>query len=172
MIPLVTSETALRQLFAALTEHTFQVEIGVADPLLTDYLVEMLMRFSRLDTMDRFRDVEGHRLEQVADMVEEADQRQAQPKRELHRHIGDFTLFWSGLYPESLKRLQSPFNKDHLIDYEEQGKNSYLIASRFEDGPFEEEAAVLRRLSNEYEICREGLKLVRHELDRMPTEPT
>jgi hypothetical protein len=106
----------------------------------------------------------------VADMIEEADQRQAQPKRELHRHIGDFTLFWSGLYPEGLKRLQSPFNKDHLIDYEEQGKNSYLIASRFEQEPFVEEAAVLRRLSNEYEICREGLQLVRQELDRLPSE--
>jgi hypothetical protein len=170
MIPLITSETALRRLFAALTEHTFQVEIGVADPPLTDYLVEMLMRFTRHDTMNRFRDVEGHRLEQVADMIEEADQRQAQPKRELHRHIGDFTLFWSGLYPEALKGLQSPLKKDHLIDYEQQGKNSYLIASRFEEQPFEEEAAVLRRLSNEYEICREGLKLIRQELDSMPSE--
>jgi hypothetical protein len=170
MISLVTSESALRKLFAALTERTFQVEIGVADPPLTDYLTDMLLRFTRSDAMYGYRSVEGHRLEQVADMIEEADQRQAQPKRELHRHIGDFTLFWSGLYPEGLKRLQSPFNKDHLIDYEEQGKNSYLIASRFEQEPFVEEAAVLRRLSNEYEICREGLQLVRQELDRLPSE--
>jgi hypothetical protein len=170
MLPLVTSETALRRLFAALTEQTFQVEIGVADPHLIDYLTDMLLRFTRSDEMYGFRSVNGHRLEQVADMIEEADQRQAQPQRELYRHIGDFTLFWSGLYPEGLKRLQSPFKKDHLIDYEEQGKNSYLIASRFEQEPYEEEAAVLRRLSKEYELCREGLKLVRQELDRLPTE--
>ena len=27
--------------------------------------------------------------------------------REIHRHIGDFTLFWAGVYPEALPRLQA-----------------------------------------------------------------
>ena len=170
MLPLVTCEAALRKLFTALTEHTFQVEIGVADPQLTDYLADLLLRFTRADELYRFRSVEGRRLEQVADMIEEADHRQAQPKRELHRHIGDFTLFWTGLYPEALKRLQSPLKKDHLINYEQQGKDSYLIASQIKAERFEEEATVLRRLSQEFEVCREGLTLVRQELDRLPSD--
>ena len=52
-------------------------------------------------------------------------------RREYHRHIGDFTLFWTGVYPEMLRRLQSLLSKDRFVDYCEQGKRSYYIASTF-----------------------------------------
>ena len=170
MLPLLTTEDALSRLFTALTEQTFQVEFGIADPLLTDYLAELLLRFTRSDCIYRFRDAEGHRLSEVVDMLEEAEQRQSKPQRELHRHIGDFTLFWSGVFPEALKRLQAASRRDHLISYERQGRHSYFIASTFEEEPFEEEAPVLRRLSEEFEVCREGLHRVREEWDRLPAE--
>jgi hypothetical protein len=170
MLPLLTAEDALRRLFTALTEQTFQVELGIADPPLTDYLSELLLRFIRNDSLYRFRDAEGNRLSEVVDMLQEAEQRQAKPQRELHRHIGDFTLFWSGVFPETLKRLQAPSRRDHLINYEEQGRHSYYIASTFEQEPFEDEAPVLRRLSEEYELFREGLRKVRDEWDRLPAD--
>ena len=86
--------------------------------------------------------------------------------REVHRHIGDFTLFWTGVYPEALKRLRSVMSKDHFIDYCEQGKRSYYIASTFGDAPFHDEAVVLRRLSDEFELCAYGLSQVRREWER------
>ena len=79
-------------------------------------------------------------------------------------------MFWSGVFPEALKRLQAPSRRDHLINYEEQGRHSYFIASTFEQEPFEEEAPVLRRLSEEYDLFREGLRKVRDEWDRLPAE--
>ncbi len=51
MIPLMTGEEALRRLFAALTEQTFQVELGVADPPLMDYLTDLLVRFARSEAL-------------------------------------------------------------------------------------------------------------------------
>ena len=170
MIPLVTSEYSLRRLFSALTEHTFQVDLGVADPVLTDYLVEMLVRFTRSAEMYRFRDIEGRRLVEVVDMVSEAGQREAKPKRELHRHIGDYTLFWTGVFPEALNRLQAVDHKDHLIDYEQQGRQSYFIASKFEDDPYGEEAPVLRRLSQDYDLVRFGLNRIRQQWDQLPAD--
>ena len=170
MIPLVTGEDALRRLFAALAEHTFQVELGVADPPLTDYLVELLVRFTRSDTIFSYRDTEGRRLEEVVDLLEEAGHRDARPKREIHRHIGDYTLFWSGVFPEALPRLQSADRKDHLIDYSRAGRESYYIASTFEQEPFDAEAPVLRRLSKDFELCRYGLNQVRREWDHLPAE--
>ena len=68
----------------------------------------------------------------------EALPHEARTRREYHRHIGDFTLFWTGVYPEVLKTLRSVMHKDHFIDYCEQGKRSYYIASTFEDEPFKE----------------------------------
>jgi hypothetical protein len=157
----------LRRLFAAVTEQTFEVEMGVADPRLVDYLSDLLVRFVRFDTLFRFRDVMGRRLEEVADMMLEAEHREAKPKREIHRHIGDFTLFWAGVYPEALGRLQAVDRKDHLIDYCEQGKRSYFIASTFDDEPYQEEAPVLRRLSVDFELCSAGLKRARQEWEKM-----
>ena len=91
-------------------------------------------------------------------------------RREVYRHIGDVTLFWTGVYPEALDRLRSVLCKDFFIDYCVQGKRSYYIASTFEDEPYREEAAVLRRLSEEFELCAYGLNQVRREWERAQPE--
>jgi hypothetical protein len=108
----------------------------------------------------------GKRLEEVALMLIEADQRVGDPQRELHRHIGDFTLFWTGVYPEALTRLQAADRKDHLLDYQTQGKRAYYIASTIRSQETAEECEVLERLSHEFEMCVYGLGEVRREWER------
>jgi hypothetical protein len=163
-------EHPLRRLFAGLTEQTFVTTLGVGDPRLVDYLSEMLSRFVHVDALYRLRNTEGKRLEEVADMMLEAEAMppEGRTRREVHRHIGDFTLFWTGLYPEMLQRLRSALSKDSFLDYREQGKRSYYIASTFEDDPYREEAPVLRRLSIEFELCAYGLNQVRRQWERQP----
>ena len=63
------------------------------------------------------------------------------------------------------------FSKDHLTDYTEQGKRSYYIASTFEEDPYREEAPVLRRLSEQFELCAYGLNQVRQEWQRARPRP-
>lgn len=160
MKPVVADPESLRRLFAATTEYTFQVDLGVVDPPLIDYLVDMLVRFVRADAVYRIRDGIGRRLEEVAAMLIEAEQCPAKPRREIYRHIGDFTLFWTGVYPEALEK-KNACGRDHLLDYFEQGKRSYLIAASYEDEPFEAEAPVLKRLSQDFELCTFGLNRAR-----------
>jgi hypothetical protein len=151
-----------------LTEHTFLMTLGVADPPLVDYLSEMLSRFIAMNALFRLRDAAGRRLEEVAEMMIHAESMPPEglTRRAIHRHIGDFTLFWTGVYPEALKRLRSALSKDSFIDYCEQGKRSYYIASTFEDEPYRDEAAVLRRLSEGFELVAYGLNQVRREWER------
>ncbi len=158
----------LRRLFAGLTEQAFIETLGLADPPLIDYLSELLSRFLHVDAIYRLRDGRGRRLEEVADMMLEAEAMPPEGRtcREVHRHIGDFTLFWTGVYPEALRRFQSALHRDHFLDYCEQGKRSYYIASTFEDVPYRDEAPVLRRLSVEFELCAYGLNRVRREWER------
>lgn len=155
----------LRRLFAGLTEQTFLNQLGVGDPKLIDYLSDMLSRFIHVDAIYQLRNARGQKLEEVVDMVMDAEELppEGRTRREVHRHIGDFTLYWTGLYPEALKRLRSSLSKDQFVDYCEQGKRSYYIASTFEDEPFVEEAPVLRRLSEEFELWAFGLSKVREE---------
>jgi hypothetical protein len=157
-------DSALRRFFSGLTENAFIADLGVADPPLVDYLSSMLSRFVHMDAIHRFRET-GKTLAEVADMLLEAEAMppEGRTAREVHRHIGDFTLFWTGVYPEGLRRLRSAMKKDHFVDYCEQGKRSYWIASTFEDEPYREEAAVLRRLSEQFELCAFGLGKVRQE---------
>jgi hypothetical protein len=158
----------LRRLFAGYTEQTFINTLGVGDPRLIDYLSELLSRFIHLDGVYRLRNAKGQRLEEVAAMVIEAEGMppEGRTRREVHRHIGDFTLFWTGVYPEMVNRLRSVLTKDHFIDYCEQGKRSYWIASTFEDDDYREEAPILRRLSEDFELYAFGLNQVRREWER------
>jgi hypothetical protein len=163
----------LRRLLAGLAEHAFEQALGMADPPLIDYISLLLARFVHVDAIYRLRDARGGRLGQVVDMLAEA---QALPPegrtaREFHRHIGDFTLFWTGLYPEAVQRLRSALCKDLFVDYCEQGKRAYYIASTFEDGPYRDEAPVLRRLSDQFELCAYGLSQVRKEWEAYHPDP-
>ena len=123
------SRDKLRRFFAGLSEQTFQAQLGVADPPLIDYISDLLVRFVRSDAVYRIRSLTGQPLAQVTAMLAEAEERVGEARREIHRHIGDFTLFWTGVYPEALTQLQCSSRQDHLIDYRTHGKRAYWIAS-------------------------------------------
>lgn len=164
----------LRRMFAGITEQTFLSTLGVGDPPLIDYLSALLTRFIHMDAVYRLRNTQGKRLEEVVEMVLEAEALppEGRTRREIYRHIGDFTLFWTGVFPEAVRRMRSAICKDHFINYTEQGKRSYLIASTFEENPYQEEAPVLRRLSEQFELWAYGLSQVRREWERSGTLKT
>lgn len=157
----------LRRYFSGLAEHAFLGELGVADPPLIDYLSELLSRFISMDAIHRFQ-AAGRSFEQVAELLLEAEAfpPEGRTYREVHRHIGDFTLFWTGVYPEALRRLKSPSRIDHFVDYCRQGKRSYSLAASIQEDPDGKESRVLQRLSEQYEMCAYGLSQVRKEWEQ------
>ena len=160
----------LRQLFNSLVERTFRLSVGGYDPEMARYLGDLLTDFIHMDRVYRIRDARGRRVEEVAEMLMEGDVRMNASsfvrEREVHKHIGDFTLFWAGLYPEMLRYFQASSRKDHLVDYVDQGRNSYYIASTFNHGEYRDEARILRQISTEFEFCVFALNRVREEMDR------
>ena len=82
-------------------------------------------------------------------MLCEAEKRIGLARREVHRHIGDFTLFWSGMYPESLRSVKSPTVADGFIDYCRQGKRAYAIAAEIEAGDDRPSCDLLYQLSEQ-----------------------
>lgn len=158
----------LHRLFRGLTETTFLSELGIGDPKLVGYVADLLARFVPSDAIWAIRDGEGRRLTQVSQIVAEAESTpSADRRRDCHRHVGDVTLFWAGLYPEAISTLKHADRTDAFINLQEQGKHSYFIASTLdaEHGP------VLRRLSHEFELCAVGLAKVRQEWERFDPPP-
>lgn len=157
--------STLQKFFAGLAENTFLVRLGVVDPPLVDYLTDLLLRFVRSDAVNRVRSPAGRRLNAVGDMLREAEARVGVARRTVHRHIGDYTLFWVGMYPEALRQGTGP-DSDRLKDFYVHGKRAYLVASNIEpDEEASEEAPadVLKRLSEQFEMCAFGLREVRRE---------
>jgi hypothetical protein len=153
----------LLRLFRGMTETTFMSELGIGDPRLVGYVANLLARFVPSQAIWRLRDAEGQRLTQVAAMVAEAEAASDAGRRlECLQHVGDYTLFWTGVYPEALSRLQAGGLPDSLVDYQRQGKRSYYLASTLDD----DQAPVLRRLSDEFELCAFGLSRVRQEWEK------
>jgi hypothetical protein len=85
-------------------------------------------------------------------------------KREVHRHIGDFTLFWTGLYPEALRESAGPGQRDQFASFCHQGKRAYEIASEIEpDSEMLTSSSLLKRMSAQFEMCAYGLREVRRQ---------
>ena len=136
----------LHRLFRGLTESTFMDELGIGDPGLVGYVADLLARFVPSPDVWRLRDAQGRRITEVAAMMAEAEAASDDDRRrECYRHVGDFTLFWTGVYPEALGKLRATASADHLIDYQAQGKRSYLVASTLGA----DEAPVLRATATE-----------------------
>lgn len=155
-------DSPIHRYFAGLAENTFQIRLGVVDPPLIVYLTDLLVRFVRNDAVHRIRSVTGRPLLSIGEMALEAKERWGDAKRELHRHIGDFTLFWAGIYPEALRRHTD--GTEQFEEYCHQGKRSYHIASLIETSSSEApDSFVLQSLSHRFELCAYGLREVRRE---------
>ncbi|MBI3912186.1 MAG: hypothetical protein HY320_14810 [Armatimonadetes bacterium] len=167
----ISAHHPLRQLFEALVESTFTREVGLHDMRVPRYIANLLVDFTHRDNLFRIRDARGRPIEEVAEMLADGDVALSatsfEREREVHKHIGDFTLFWTGVYPEMLRYFRAAARKDHLIDYVEQGRSSYRIAATFDYGPYAQEAPILRRLADEFERCIFGLNRVRSEMDAL-----
>ncbi|QDU94223.1 hypothetical protein [Lignipirellula cremea] len=161
------SSRGLDRFFAGMAENVFQSQLGVADPPMVDYLSQLLIRFIRMDAVQRVRNPRGKQLGAIGEMLSEAEARVGDARREVHRHIGDFALFWAGIYPETLRRARGAEAYDFYGDYCQHGKHAYYIASTIEaSSETDANNDVLQRLSKEFEMCAYGLREVRREWER------
>ena len=163
----------LRRLFQELVRRQFFRGAQLPDPELADYVSAVLTDFTHVDNLYRIRNARGRRLEEVGEMLVESnpllEASSFDREREVRKHIGDFALFFTGLFPEavaSLPRLR-PFSIDTFVDYVAAGKKSYGIVAAFNRFEYRDEAPLFRRLSDRFEQCVFGLNLVRRDLEEL-----
>ena len=158
-------QETIEKYFAGIAENTFHTQLGVVNPPLVNYVTNLLIRFVRLDNFYRVRSISGKPIMDVDELVGEATMRLGDAKREILQYIGDFTLFWLGVFPESFQK-----NGERTAKYNnfcEHGSRSYEIASQIEttddDAP---DSGVLETLSESFELCAYGIQEVRREWER------
>jgi hypothetical protein len=168
----------LFRFLADLTQRNFAVNLGWPDTEVIGYLTDVLVDFVHVERLYRIRDGHGRRVEEVAEMLAEGDllhrADSLERERTVHKHIGDYTLFMAGVFPEFVRRLRTSkilISADAFLDYVQVGKRSYRIVSEFPSdfpgGP----SPLFRKLSENFELCVFGLGYVRADLDRL-RDPT
>ena len=174
MSPKISQNHPLRQFFASLTEKSLSDRLGWRDFPVVSYITNLLVDFAHVDNLFKIRNYRGKRLEEVGEMLLEADvllqAGSFEREREVHRHIGDFTLFMVGIFPEYLNRIKSRrliHHSDFLIDYVKVGKRSYHNVSEFDYGPFKDSVLLFKKLADNFELCIVGLGYVRSDLERL-----
>lgn len=162
MRPAIRSDHPIRGLFSGLVENAFFTELGFCEPRLTTYLCDLMVDFLHVDRLDVLRSAFGRSLEQMAAILalkhDVAPLSLEQRDRLMYRHIGDFALFWTGIFPEHLRSRRSG---DLLCAYVEQGKRSYAACARLSQDLDVPPPTLLNSLSEEFETCVHGLGLVR-----------
>lgn len=156
------SSNLLDRFFSGLAEYIFHTRLGVADGQLVGYVSDLLVRFTKTDALNRIRQWDGRPANEVFTLMMQAEDRVGVARRDVHRHIGDFTLFWSGLYPESLRKHSGRISDDRFTAYCRHGKTAYAIASEIE--PHDEQAVsceLMQAMSEHFELCAFGLREVR-----------
>ena len=152
--------STLDRFLSGLSEYIFQTKLGVADVQLVEYISELMLRFTRVDAIQRVRRDDGRPATEVFQLLCEAERRVGTARREVHRHIGDVTLFRSGMFPESV-RGHAKGTPDELLDYFRQGKRSYKIAATIEAEADRPPCDLLNRLGDQFELCAYGLREIR-----------
>jgi len=89
-------------------------------------------------------------------------------ERQVRKHIGDYTLFFAGMFPESINHNRLRRQRlENLVEWVKAGKESYYIVSKFEYFEYAKVAPMFKQLSQKFEDCVYGLNLVKNELEVM-----
>ena len=159
----ISEDHPLRDFFQSLVHNSVHVKMGLRDSDVESYLCGLVTEFMHTDASAL--ENQDKQVDDLVEMIVEGDvllgAQSFDREREVHKHIGDYILFWGGIFPEHLELLKKSGRPAGLIDHVNQGKTSYHLVSTFVHGDYATEASLFRRLSDEFETYLFALHLVR-----------
>src|SRR6202049_4679170 len=163
----------LRQLFQELVGRHYAEEIGIRDPQVVAYVSHLLTEFCEADQLFKIHDVADGPLADLGEMILESDPVYGPApafdrERQLRKHIGDYALFFAGMFPESINHFRLRRHRlENFVEWMKAGKESYYIVSKFEHFEYARVAPLFAHLSREFEGCVYGLNMVKNDLQEM-----
>jgi len=163
----------LEQMFVELVGRHYAEEIGVRDPQIISYVAHLLAEFCDAEQLCKIRNSAGKPLNDVGEMLLESDPVYGPApsfdrERQVRKHIGDYTLFFAGMFPESINHYRLRKQRlENFVEWMKAGKESYYIVSKFEYFEYAKVAPLFAQLSSKFEECVFGLNRVKNELAAM-----
>jgi hypothetical protein len=163
----------LQQLFQDLVGRHYAEAISIRDPQIVAYVSHLLAEFCEADQVYKIRNAANRQLADVGEMLLESDPVYGPApsfdrERQVRKHIGDYTLFFTGMFPESINHFRLRRQRlESLVDWVRAGKESYYIVSKFEHFEYAKVAPLFASLSKNFEECVYGLNMVKNDLEEM-----
>jgi len=167
---MVEESHPLQKLFIELVGRHYAEQIGIRDPQIIAYVAHLLTEFCDADQLFKIRNLKGRPLDDLGEMLLESDPVYGPApsfdrERQVRKHIGDYTLFFAGMFPESINRFRLRRTRiENFIDWVKAGKESYYIVSKFDSFEYTKVAPLFASLSRNFEQCVYGLNMVKNEL--------
>src|SRR6266536_1141736 len=163
----------LRQLLEEKIAYCFGGDVGLRDQEIWAYLANLLTEFCDTRNLYALKNAQGRSLDDVGEMLLESDPIFGEAlsfdrERQVRKHIGDFTLFFGGMFPEAINHFRLRRERlEGFVDWMKAGKESYYIVSKFEHFEYAKVAPLFAMLSQHFEQCVYGLNLVKNDLQEM-----
>ena len=160
----------LEPFFRLAVRNSYEGKMGIFDPEVSGYVAHLLCEFTDPETLYKLRDLDGNPIEGIEEMIQASDPifgaaLSFDVERAVRKHIGDYALFVAGMYPEAMaSNRRQRRHHPSLGELIQAGKESYYIVSQFNFDEYAEEAPLFARLSEWFDRCTYGLRLVRDEL--------
>jgi hypothetical protein len=163
----------LQQLFQELVGRHYAEEIGIRDQQVVAYVSSLLAEFCDTEQLYKIHGTANRPLADVGEMLMESDPVYGPApsfdrERQVRKHIGDYTLFLAGMFPESINHFRLRRQRlESFVEWVKAGKESYYIVSKFEHFEYAKVAPLFACLSQNFESCVYGLNMVKNDLEEM-----
>src|SRR5215510_2092219 len=169
---MISESNPLQRFFYELVERNYD-EVGVRNSEVQGYVANLLAEFCDSENLYKIKDEAGRPIHDVGAMMLAADPVYGPApsfdrERQVRKHIGDYSLFFTGMLPEALNhfRLRNA-RLEGMVDFIRAGKESYFIVSKFEYFEYAKVAPLFRRMSQEFEQLVYGLNQVKNDLEEL-----
>jgi hypothetical protein len=130
------------------------LEIGIDDRSLTDYCASLVLAFGRGDRAYRIGDHDESRHEYLVDLLAEADRAEGERQFRVRVHLGDFSLWLAGIFPDYIAARRARKGGPDLPYYEALGSSGFRMASDHELASRYGLDAVLRTAGEQFVALR------------------
>jgi hypothetical protein len=149
----------LHNFFHDMTRRSFW-QLGINDATVARYVADLLTDFADANNLYRVHSAAGRKLDSVVEILSEtreenAGESRVLQERELHKYLGDYTLFMSGIF-------RSHVEKTGFLDYYlQEGQRSYWTVSELDLSLYRTGFILFQELSKKFEYYSGALDYMR-----------
>ena len=134
------------------------------DVHISNYIANMLAQFTKSSGLFKIRESDKETSHYIVDMIEDSMQSDNIRKYYIYCHIGDFTLFLTGMIPEYVKyrfeNKRRPVDRSYYVNF---GKAYYGLASETSNARKSRLSDTLSQLSEGFEVVAEIINFMNNK---------